>query len=100
MTWSRIQGAGLSPWGQFCTEYTGADVLPCPVELLKPETEGLPFVFLCPSTPAVSLSLKRLNPSSSSLHGLGLAGSQGVPCHLFSMEAAEVVSLRQNREAR
>ena len=57
-------GAGLSPWGQFCTEYTRADVLPCPVELLKPETEGLPFVFLCPSTPTVSLSARPVKSTS------------------------------------
>ena len=50
---SRIQGVGLSrrdlvlATGSDCTQ---ADSLPCLIELLKPEPEGLPFICLCPPT--------------------------------------------------
>lgn len=82
-------------------DYTGADFLPCPcpVELLKPETEALPlFPSVFPPPPSAHqqvlsiLPLKRLNPSSSPLHCLSLAGPQGAPFSRFSMEAAEAVS--------
>ena len=107
MPWSLIQGLDSHHGVSFAQNTLEQTSFPAQSSCSSLKLRGYPLsssVLLPPQSAfqqvLSSLPLKRLNPSSSSLHGLSLTGSQGVPCHQFSMEAAEVVSLRQNREAR